>query len=324
MWHPRASEPSSTAPARSHVESSLPGSAASSTGNSRSRSRRSRERHGSRRQPATVGDEARAASQRCARPPRTRDRAQRLVGAHERRRVGIGAESPHVVEQTRMVVGLLDDRRDRPMPRMRSRHHRFDLALEVLETVVEHLDQLEVEDRVQVHHLHHVTDDRVAVGEQPDRVDHRDGIVEDAQQLVEAEGDAALRVVIARGRSDQEAQHVEAAEQELEPRRTRGDHALALERGEPALELAAVRSRGAACAPRARACRGSRAGRRARVRSSRSGLSLRRGVRSSTAGGPVASAACGRSCAGPRPGPPAPRARRSGRPTACVVHCVTL
>ncbi len=70
---------------------------------------------------------------------------------------------------------------------MRARDHRLDLALEILEPVVEHLDQLEIEDRIQVHHLHHVTHDRVAIREQADRVDHRNRIVEHAQQLMEAE-----------------------------------------------------------------------------------------------------------------------------------------
>ena len=62
--------------------------------------------------------------------------------------------------------------------RMRALDHRRDLALELLEAVGEHLDQLQVVDRVQVHDLHHVTDDRVALGEEAGRVDHRHRVVE--------------------------------------------------------------------------------------------------------------------------------------------------
>jgi hypothetical protein len=46
-----------------------------------------------------------------------------------------------------------------------------------------------------VHDLHHVADDRITVGEEAGRVEQRDRIVEEAQQLVEPERDALQAVV---------------------------------------------------------------------------------------------------------------------------------
>ena len=100
-----------------------------------------------------------------------------------------------------MIVRVLDDRADRRLARVRAVEHRLDLALELVETVGKHLEQLQVVDRVEVHDLHHVTDDGVALGEEAGRVDHRHRVVEHAQQLVEAERDALLSVVVARAGS---------------------------------------------------------------------------------------------------------------------------
>ena len=105
--------------------------------------------------------------------------------------------------------------------------HRLHLALEVLQAVGEHLDELQVVDRIEVHDLHDVADDGVAIGEEAGRIDHRHRIVEHAQQLVEAERDALLPVVVARRRLDDEAQHVEPAEEDLQARRPPDQVALA-------------------------------------------------------------------------------------------------
>src|SRR5262249_40880803 len=60
------------------------------------------------------------------------------------------------------------------------------------------------------------------------------------QELVEAKVDALLSVVIGRRRDDPEAQHVDAAEEELELRRAPLGDAAALELGEPLVERVAV------------------------------------------------------------------------------------
>src|SRR5690606_25832993 len=142
--------------------------------------------------------------------------------------------------ETRVIARVLDDRADRPRARVGPRDHRLDLSLEVLEPVLEHLDELQVVDRVEMDDLHDVADDRVPLGEEPRRADHRARVVEHPEELVEAEGDPLLPVIVARGGLDDEADHVETAEEDLEPLRPRVDVAPLLETAEPRVDLARV------------------------------------------------------------------------------------
>ena len=138
-----------------------------------------------------------------------------------------------------MVGRVLDDRGDRRVPRMRTVDHRAHLALELVETVIERLEELQVVDRIQMHDLHHVADDRVARREKSGGIDHRHRIVEHPQQLVEPERDALVRVVVARRRLNHEAQHVEPAEGDLRAARRVLDVAAGAQPLEPRGKLVA-------------------------------------------------------------------------------------
>lgn len=94
------------------------------------------------------------------------------------------AESAHDVEQAGVIVGLFDDGADGALPGVRAREHLFELPLELVEAALVRAQQLQVVQRVGVHHLHQVADDHVGFGGEPDGIYHAGRIVEHAQQLV--------------------------------------------------------------------------------------------------------------------------------------------
>ena len=121
---------------------------------------------------------------------KTRIATQRRL-AHELRREPRPPRTD-VIEQALVVAGVLDDRADRRRPRVGPANHRFNLALELVDSVRKHLEQLQVVHRVEVNHLHQVTDDRFLVRQEAGRIDDRHRIVDKAKQLVKMEVDARL------------------------------------------------------------------------------------------------------------------------------------
>ncbi len=168
------------------------------------------------------------------------DRARGDVAAQQRGDARVPAPRAHELEQARVVIGLLDDGADGPRARVRARDHLGELSLELVVPVGEHAEELEVVDRVRVHDLHEVADDAVARREEPDRVGHRRRLLEHAQELVEPEVQPLRPVVVGGRRRDPEAQHVDAADQDLQPRRDGVDHARGAQLCQARVELAAV------------------------------------------------------------------------------------
>ena len=100
---------------------------------------------------------------------------ERTVGAF----VNFGADylEPGVIHwggRGAVVVGELDGRTSR---RVETTYE----TLQLFEPTGDHLDELAIVDRVQVHDLHDVADDGVAVGKETGRVGQRDGVIEHAK-----------------------------------------------------------------------------------------------------------------------------------------------
>ena len=148
----------------------------------------------------------------------------------------LATEAADVVEEARVVLGILDRRHDRLGPRVGPGEHRLDLILHRVEAVDEGLEELEVVVGVGVDDLEDVADDRVPRRVEAERIDQRRRILEDPQERVEVEVDPLRPVVVGGTRGDPEAGHVEGADDPLDPRRHLVDPAELLEALEAGLD----------------------------------------------------------------------------------------
>ena len=121
---------------------------------------------------------------------------------------------------------------------------RFQRGFEPVEAVVERAQQLHVVERAAVKRLEQVRDQAFARREQPERIGHRRRLVQAAEELAESVAEPAAPVIRGRGGHDEEALHVDAAEEELQVRGRDFDQPGAAQPPEVRVDLGAGGERG--------------------------------------------------------------------------------